>query len=108
MANEKRGIRQIRTVGGLFDRRRARTSAGALLELSLLESEKMRLAAEIGRAEQRCGQIRHRLDEINSKQHRLRSFVDDPQGEKPSDADIPTLPIHTPPLDRFKKRRLSY
>ena len=40
MVTEKRGVQQIKTMGGIVDGRRTRTSAGALLELSMLEMEK--------------------------------------------------------------------
>jgi hypothetical protein len=108
MANNIRGIQQVRTMGGLTDRRRSRTSAGALMEMSVLESEKMRLTRDVRRTERRLDEIRQRLAEINAKQHRLKSFIDSPQGEKPSATDSLALPIHSPPLDGLRKKHLSY
>ncbi len=109
MADERRGVQQIRTLAGLVDGRRARTSAGALLELSMLELEKTRLTKEIQRADRRCAEIRRRLAEIDAKQHRLQRFVERPQGEAPqSEAVAAPLPIHTVPVDKLKRRRLSY
>ena len=43
MATEKRGVMHIKTMAALVYARRARTSAGALLELAMLEMEKQRL-----------------------------------------------------------------
>lgn len=108
MAINVRGIQQVRTMGGLTDQRRSRTSAGALMEMSVLESEKMRLTLDVERTERHLGEIRHRLDEINAKQHRLQAFVDSPQGEKPSSTDSSAFPIHSPPSDGLRKRHLSY
>ena len=50
MAIEKRGVQHIKTLAGLVDGRRTRTSSGALLELSMLEMEKQRLVLEMQRA----------------------------------------------------------
>lgn len=104
MAHERRGLQQVRTLAGLVDGRRARTSAGALLELSMLEMEKTRLTKEIARADHRCGEIRRRLDEINAKQRRLQGFVERPAGEPPA----APLPVHAAPPRTFKRRRLLY
>ena len=109
MAHDRRGVQQIRTFAGLVDRRRARTSAGALLELSMLEMEKTRLMLEMQRAERRCAEIRRRRAEIDAKQHRLQRFVEKPNGEAPqSETAAAPLPIHTVPVDKLKRRRLSY
>ena len=109
MANNIRGIQQVRTMGGLTDQRRTRTSAGALMEMSVLESEKMRLTLN-ERTERHLVEIRQRLADINAKQLRLQAFVDSPQagGEKPSVADSSAFPIYTPQSDGLRKRRLSY
>jgi hypothetical protein len=40
MASAKRGLQGVKTMAGLVDRRRARTPAGALMELAILENEK--------------------------------------------------------------------
>ena len=108
MTHERKSVQQIRTLSELVDRRRTRTSAGALLELSMLETEKMRLARELRRTTARCKEIEDRMAEINTKQVRLKQFVDEPTAAAARDADIPRLPIHAAPPDGFKKRRLSY
>ncbi len=111
MVTEKRGVQQIKTMGGIVDGRRTRTSAGALLELSMLEMEKQRLTKEMKRAENRCLEIRARVAEIESKQVRLQRFVDRPivAFQDPAAALAATpFPIHTAPTDRIKRRALSY
>lgn len=109
MVHDRRGVQQIRTLAGLVDGRRARTSAGALLELSMLELEKTRLTQEIQRADRRSDEIRRRLAEIDAKQHRLHRFVEKPQGEAPQSETVASpLPIYTAPVDKLKRRRLSY
>lgn len=110
MATEKRGVQQIKTMGGIVDGRRIRTSAGALLELSMLEMEKQRLTKEMTRAEHRCLEIRARVAEIDTKQARLQRFVDRPQSQMQSNQALAAspLPIHTAPTDRLKRRALAY
>ena len=110
MATEKRGVQQIKTMGSIVDERRSRTSAGALLELSMLEMEKQRLTKEVARAEQRCLEIRARVAEIEAKQVRLQRFVDRPHGQMQSNQALAAtpLPIHTAPADRLKRRALAY
>ena len=111
MASEKRGVQHIKTMAGLVDGRRTRTSAGALLELSMLEMEKQRLVLEMRRAERRCAEIRGRLAEIEGKQHRLQRFVEKRSGEvqAPQAHTVSSpLPIHSAPTDKLKRRRLSY
>ena len=118
MANEKRGVQQIKTMARLVDARRTRTSAGALLELSMLEMEKQRLLKEMQRAEQRCLEIRTRMADIETKQQWLQRFVDRSVGEILQGQPIATnsawsgsalpLPIHSAPTDRLKRRQLAY
>lgn len=108
MANNIRGMQQVRTMGSLTDQRRARTSAGALMEMSVLESTKVRLNLDIERTERHLGEIRQRVAEINAKQLWLKSFIDDPQGEKPAAVDSSAFPIHSPSSNGLIKRRLSY
>ena len=111
MALEQRGVQHIKTIAGLVDARRARTSSGALLELSMLEMEKQRLVLEMRRAERRCAEIRGRLAEIEGKQHRLQRFVEKLNGEAqaPQAHTVASpLPIHSAPTDKLKRRRLSY
>jgi hypothetical protein len=95
-------------MAGLVDGRRARTSHGALLELSMLEMERTRLTREMQRAERRCADIRKRLTEIDAKQHRLHRFVQKPHGEAQAHTVASPLPIHSVPTDKLKRRRLSY
>jgi len=111
MATDKRGVMQIKTMGGLVDSRRSRTSAGALLELSMLEMEKQRLAKEMERTERRCGEIRIRMTEIQTKQTRLQKFVDQPYGgiqvNQALEAALP-FPIHSASPEKIKRRALTY
>jgi hypothetical protein len=112
MAAEKRGVLNIKTMAGLVDGRRIRTSAGALLEMSMIEMEKQRLKKEMLRAELRSAEIRARLAELEVKQHRLQLFVERPnidiQYNIPVFGAASPLPIHTAPTDRMKRRQLSY
>lgn len=111
MATDKRGVQHIKTMAGLVDGRRTRSSSGALLELSMLEMEKQRLMKEMKRAEQRCIEIRGRMTEIETKQLRLQRFVDKPYGEMQANQLLPAatpLPIHSAPTDRLKRRQLAY
>lgn len=103
-----RGVTNIHTMAGLVDGRRARSSHGALLELSMLELEKVRLTREMQRAERRCADILKRLAEIDAKAHRLHRFVEKPQGEGQSNTTAAPLPIYSAPADKLKRRRLSY
>ena len=111
MAFEKRGVQHLKTMGGLVDGRRTRTSSGALLELSMLEMEKQRLMKEVQRAERRGAEIRGRLAEIDKKGLRLQRFVEKRSAEAPTSeartASSP-LPIHSAPTDKLKRRQLSY
>lgn len=110
MSSDKRGVQQIKTMGGIVDARRIRTSAGALLELSMLEMEKQRLMKEMKRAERRCIEIRARVAEIETKQVRLQRSVDRPYAETQANQALAAmpLPIHTAPTDRLKRRSLAY
>lgn len=111
MVTEKRGVLHIKTMAGLVDGRRTRSSSGALLEMSMVEMEKQRLTKELQRSEQRCTEIRGRVREIEAKQVRLQKFVVQPFGQAQGDQALPAappLPIHSAPTDRFKRRQLSY
>jgi hypothetical protein len=114
MTAELRGVMQIKTMGGLIDARRTRTSAGALLELSMLEMEKERLKKEMLRAERRIGEIRARSHDIETKQQRLNQFVERSAEISPAveaaltRSTASALPIHQAPADGFKRRQLSY
>lgn len=111
MATEKRGVQHLKTMAGLVDARRTRTSSGALLELSMLEMEKQRLVLEMQRAERRCAEIRGRITEIAMKGLRLQRFVEKLNGDVQASQvqkDASPLRIHSPPTDALKRRRLSY
>jgi hypothetical protein len=75
----------VKTMGGLVDQRRARTSAGALMELAVLANEKKRLEQELGRWRRRHAEISARLAEIADKERRLFGFVE----KLPQDAQVP-------------------
>lgn len=111
MATEKRGVLHIKTMAGLVDGRRTRSSSGALLEMSMIEMEKQRLMKEMLRAEQRCVEIRGRIVEIEAKQRRIQKFVELPFSEMQTNRALlaaSPLPIHSAPVDRLKRRQLSY
>jgi predicted nuclease with TOPRIM domain len=78
MGTVKRGLRGVKTMAGLSDRRRSRSAAGALLELSVLAREKERLGHELAAAERRRNDIQNRLAEIAEKEGRLKDFIKDP------------------------------
>jgi|GEM_PF-1409482 len=107
MSIERRGVTHLRTMAGLRDARSSRTSHGALLELSMLEVEKLRLTAEIQRAERRCADIRKRIAAIDIKEQRLHRFVEKPI-DAPDAAAADPFPTYTVPLGKVKSRRLSY
>jgi len=106
MKIERRGVTHLRTMAGLRDARSSRTSHGALLELSMLEVEKLRLTGEVQRAERRCADIRKRIAEIDIKAQRLHLFVEKPSMGAPGVAAADPFPTHT--LGQVKHRRLSY
>ena len=111
MAFDMRGVQHLKTLAGLVDGRRTRTSSGALLELSMLEMERQRLMKEVQRAERRGAEIRGRLAEIDKKALRLQRSVEKRNAEAPISetrtASSP-LPIHSAPTDKLKRRQLSY
>ncbi len=114
MAIERRAVLHIKTMAELVDVRRSRTSAGALLELAMLEMEKQRLKKEMLRAESRGAEIATRMQEIETKQVRLQSFVERPVMDYPSVPSrsslgaAPALPIFSAPTDGLKRRALAY
>ncbi|MEI6113000.1 MAG: hypothetical protein WCP99_00390 [Burkholderiales bacterium] len=112
MSKDKRSVQHIKTLSGLLDQRRSRTSSGALLEMSMLEMEKQRLVLEVQRAERRAGEIRARLLEINTKSLRLQKFVEKvsaPPSLSPTTL-VPGTPltVHTMPANKMKSRQLTY
>lgn len=86
MATARRSVRSIKTMAGLVDRRRARTTSGALLEMSVLAGEKERLQQELSAARRRRAEIENRLAEIAEKEGRLRALVKDPVPVRAADA----------------------
>ena len=114
MAFDKRGVQHLKTLAGLVDGRRSRTSSGALLELSMLEMERQRLTKEVERAARRGAEIRGQLAEIDKKQLRLHRFVEKRNAvaaAAPGSALLPAsspMQIHTAPADKLKRRQLSY
>jgi hypothetical protein len=108
MTLERRGVTNLRTMAGLVDGRRKRTSYGALLELSMLEMERLRLAGEITRANLRSADINKRIAEIDTKKIKLLAFVErSPESSAPViAADI--FPNFILPTGAVKSRRLSY
>ena len=115
MAFDKRGVQHLKTLAGLVDGRRSRTSSGALLELSMLEMERQRLTKEVERAARRGAEIRGQLAEIDCKQLRLQRFVEKRTAGAAAESSGPALlpassplQIHTAPADKLKRRQLSY
>lgn len=92
MKGERKTTRNIRTIGALLDRRRARTSGGALLELATLAHERTRLRNDLQRLKERRAEIDARQAEIAIKENWLRSFVE----QSPGDASRP-LPVAESP-----------
>ena len=90
-------------MGILVDRRRARTSAGALLELSTLANERQRLQYELERWRRRYAEIEARLAEIREKEQWLHNFV---QGATESHPAKP-IPL-AGELQRVQARELNY
>lgn len=111
MASERRSVQHLKTLAGLVDGRRARTSAGALLELSMLEMERQRLVKEVQRAERRGAEIRVRLAEIDKKGSRLQLYVEKRSAEAPT-TELRTaaspLQSHSAPPNKLKRRQLCY
>lgn len=108
MSIERRGVTHLRTMAGLVDGRRSRSSHGALLELSMLEVEKTRLSGEMERAERRCAEIRKRIAQIDAKARRLYRFVKEPAKSASETVAAAPFPAYTVPRDKVKSRRLSY
>ena len=102
MIAQRRCVQSIKTMGVLVDRRRERTAAGALMEMSTLANEKHRLQQEEARWGHRHGEIKARLREIAQKETRLMKFVKDP--EAPS---AMPLAVSEPPK-RMRVRELKY
>lgn len=104
MAGSLRGLQSIRTMGVLVDKRRARTTAGALLELSAMANEKLLLQNEMTRWQRRSIEIQHRLAEISAKEKRLLALVQDP-ANSPENGP-PTIEFAAP--HRMRNQEFSY
>ncbi len=78
MATARKGVRNVKTMAALSDRRRTRTAAGALLEMSALANEKERLNQELLVAARRRAEIEARLRDITEKEGRLQGFIKNP------------------------------
>ncbi|HUY88114.1 MAG TPA: hypothetical protein VMV10_05240 [Pirellulales bacterium] len=102
MKGERKTTRNIKTLGVLLDRRRARTAGGALLELASLAHERTRLKHELRRLLERHGEIDARLAEIGEKENWLRSIAE----QAPPGPSLPR-PAAEPPGGVFV-RELNY
>ncbi len=93
MASERKNqpltksLQSIKTMAGLVDGRRTRTTAGALLEWSALANERERLGQELKRWQHRQLEIETRLAEIAAKEQRLQTYIKNP-----------TVPLNAKPL----------
>jgi hypothetical protein len=99
---ERKTTRNIRTLGAVIDRRRVRTSGGALLELSALAHERTRLNNELRRMRNRNAEIEARQAEIACKENWLQSSVERP----PGDVSTP-MPVAESPSG-LRVRELNY
>ena len=111
MVTERRGVQAMKTLGGIVDARRKRTSAGALLELSMCEMEKHRIIKEVERVERRRMEMLARVAEIEAKQAMLQQFVKGSYGELITNqllSSATPFPIHVTPVSGMKRRQLSY
>jgi hypothetical protein len=89
-------------MGGLMDRRRVRSPASALMELSVLANERQRLELELERCKRRQAEIAARFVEIAAKEVVLHKFV-----KEPPPAVVPARPAPGP-LQRFRATDFSY
>jgi hypothetical protein len=92
-----------KTLRNKVDRFKARTPQGALLELTRLTQEKMRLQEETKRWERRMAEIRSRLTEIAEMEVWLYRFVETPGGPTEAERHTPAgdgKGLTPAPLDR--------
>lgn len=99
----QKGGRDLRTLAGIVDARRSRSSHGALLEMSMLEMERQRLLSEAIRLQRRCAEIAARIGEIERRQRRLQDFVAHPA---PATAAQPPVSASAPA--NLRSKRLAY
>jgi signal transduction histidine kinase len=90
-------------INAMLDGRRARTAAGALVEMSSLANERERLGKELERWERRRAEIEQRLAEIAAKEERLEAFV----CRARQGVSAPPLPLAEAP-QQVKTRLLNY
>ncbi len=100
MANERKGVQSVRTMGAVVDSRRTRSTAGALLELSAMANEKMLLQKELDRWTRRRKEIQGRLGELAKKEQRLLALVQGPGA-------VTILAGSEPDLDCSSSRRVK-
>ena len=108
MRSAVKGSRPSRTLSALVDRRRTRTPAGALLELSAMASEKQLLTREVDRWNRRNGEIQARLADIADKERRLMAVVG---GSIPDPSDVEAakaVAAATAAGSRIKVKEFSY
>lgn len=118
MASVKRSLRGIKTLNALVDQRRSRTSGGALMELSVMANEKVRLELELDRWRRRHAEITARLAEIAERESRLFEFVEKPAPIAPAAAaggsqrlpEAPVAPVAIVSVNgqRLRATELSY
>lgn len=110
MKAAKRGYGSPRTLRSKVDRAKARTPQGALLELTRLTQEKMRLRDEVARWEHRIAEIRERLQEIAALETLLYRFIDPPGAGNGGSQAIPhgPEPIQAPALADVNEVTIGY
>lgn len=85
----RKGMQDIKTMTSL-QMFRAKTSTGALAELTALSAEKERLKAEIQKLESRHTHVKEFLKKIEEKERILYKFVDAPKGNlSPEEVESP-------------------
>lgn len=92
MKGERKSTRNIKTLGAVLDRRRARTAGGALLELASLAYERTRLNNEHRRLNERHAEINARLAEIADKENWLHSVAEPSSKDESTTYPSPELP----------------
>lgn len=108
MPQDRKGVQNLRTMAGKVDRRKSRTSGGALLELSILANERQRLQQEYERLTRRQAEINARLAEIAEKEARLQGFVQTATpGSETATTVVQPVPLAETPR-RISTRELSY
>jgi hypothetical protein len=81
MAEQRKGLGKIKSVRALLDRRRIRTSGGALMELASLTNERERLLTEMDRLVKRIVEIQARLADIADTEVHLQQFIQGATGD---------------------------